>query len=101
MSLVAEASKYLSRAVGFGLGRERVDVEVVRDGDDGWRVSRKDPEQSPFALLGFVTLVDGAYCVRSVARPLSPFETDSLAEAVDALRPAELTTYVPRGPLAA
>jgi len=85
MSLVAEASKYLSRAVG--LAPERVDVEVVRVGDDGWRVSLQDPEQSPFSLLGFITLAEGRFLVRSVAHPCSETETETLAEAIDALRP--------------
>ena len=85
MSLVTEASKYLSRAVG--LAPARVDVDVVRVADDGWRVSLKDPEQSPFSLLGFITLADGSYRVCPVAHPFSEFETETLAEAIDALRP--------------
>ncbi|MFC4242490.1 hypothetical protein ACFOYW_03815 [Gryllotalpicola reticulitermitis] len=85
MSLVAEASKYWSRAVG--LAPARIDVEVVRVGDDGWRVSLPDPEQSPFSLLGFITLAGGRYRVCSTEHPCSETETETLAEAIDALRP--------------
>lgn len=86
MSLVAEASRYLSRAVG--LAPVPVDVDIVRVADDGWRVSRKDPEHSPFSLLGFITLVGDRFRVRGVQHPCSEFETGTLAEAIDALRPA-------------
>ena len=94
MSLVAEASKYLSRAVG--LAPAPVDVDVVRMGDDGWRVSLQDPDRSPFALLGFVTLTDGWFVVRSIARPCAETQTETLAEAIDALRPsaAEVPTLL-------
>lgn len=88
MSLVAEASKYLSRAVGRT--RPRVDVDVVPIGDDGWRVSLQDADRSPFALLGFITLLDGRFVVRSIAQPCTETSADTLAEAVDSLRPDPL-----------
>lgn len=86
MSVVTEASKYLSRAVR--LAPARPEVEVVRVADDGWRVSLPDQPQSPFSLLGFITLTGDRYRVCPTEHPFSEFETETLAEAVDALRPA-------------
>lgn len=85
MSLVTEASKYFSRAVG--LAPAPVDVDVVRIGDDGWRVSLKNADNSPFALLGFITIAHGRFVVDSVARPCTPIQTETLSAAIDVLRP--------------
>ncbi|AYG04390.1 hypothetical protein D7I44_13210 [Gryllotalpicola protaetiae] len=54
-------------------------------GDGDWRVSL--PGGSPFGLLGFVTLSEGRYHVQSLGRPFVELSTDTLEEAIDALRP--------------
>lgn len=84
MSLVVEASR-LSDTVG--IAPERIEVDVVRTDSDGWRVSRRDAAGHPFALLGFVTLLDGVYRVCAIGRPCGEIQTPTLAEAIDALRP--------------
>jgi hypothetical protein len=84
MSLMTEAPKP-SEAVG--LAPERVEVDVDRTGAEGWRVSLHDPLGHPFALLGFITLIDDVYRVCAIGRPCGEIQTGTLAEAIDALRP--------------
>jgi len=83
MSLVAGALHRLSKVVR--IAPERAEVEIISVGDGDWRVSL--PGSSPFALLGFVSLSEGGYRVQSLNRPFAEFESTTLAEAIDALRP--------------
>jgi len=83
MSLVTATLHRLSRVVRDSPALAEVEVVALGDGD--WRVSL--PGGSPFSLLGFVTLRDGRYQVQSLGRPFAKTSTETLDEAIDALRP--------------
>jgi len=79
--------KHVSR--GAGDGARRVDLDAIRIGTEGWRVSLRDADRSnPFGLLGFVAEVDGRFRVCALGSPGAEIERETLDEAIDALRPS-------------